>query len=355
MVEALVDILKGTNVLLGVFLAFYFLRSHENKTHFWLGALLGTLAGHFANLLLIDWLEIPHYGLVFGFIYGPVIYFFTRAHNRDVGKTIFHFLPALVLLAWIVLSRFMAFNTPASELVILQVLVGLHFISYCLLAWKESRNYRDVAVQTRANIEFDKMELITRIILLLGVIFLTGLIASIFEVEGASHLFPFALLVMSLVITLGLFGIIFYGMRYPEKFAVLTDDERQLAAQETRYAQSGLTDQMAKQYIDVLKSYMMKVKPFTRDNLTIADLAHATQIPPRYLSQVLNQNLDQNFFDFINSYRIKEAIELLEDQGLNISEVMYAVGFSSRSSFNTAFRKYVGITPTQYRRAQGKQ
>ena len=62
--------------------------------------------------------------------------------------------------------------------------------------------------------------------------------------------------------------------------------------------------------------------------------------------------LGKSFFDLINSYRIEEAKKMIkepEDEKMTISEVMYKVGFNSKSSFNTAFKKYTGLTPSEYK------
>jgi AraC-like DNA-binding protein len=82
-------------------------------------------------------------------------------------------------------------------------------------------------------------------------------------------------------------------------------------------------------------------------------MADDLQIPVRDLSLLINHKLDQHFFDFINSFRIEKAKKILEDPSKNkttVLEILYEVGFNSKSSFNTAFKKHVGLTPTQYRK-----
>ncbi|MDX1667550.1 MAG: helix-turn-helix domain-containing protein, partial [Saprospiraceae bacterium] len=82
------------------------------------------------------------------------------------------------------------------------------------------------------------------------------------------------------------------------------------------------------------------------------ELAEMLDLPAKTLSQVINESLDQHFFDFINQYRIEEAKRLLclsKNSFTTILEVMYAAGFNSKSSFNTAFKKHTGTTPSQFR------
>lgn len=98
--------------------------------------------------------------------------------------------------------------------------------------------------------------------------------------------------------------------------------------------------------------FIEKEKPYRDSMLSIKQLADQLDVPVRDLSLLINNVLNQNFFDFINQHRINEACELLKDPAFKrttILEIMYEVGFNSKSSFNTAFKKYTGQTPTEYR------
>lgn len=101
-----------------------------------------------------------------------------------------------------------------------------------------------------------------------------------------------------------------------------------------------------------LKKFMAEEKPFLDPSLTIQDVSRQIKIPVRDLSVLINHQLGQHFYDFINSYRIRYAMNLLKDPAktkLTILEILYEVGFNSKSSFNTAFKKHTGSTPTEYR------
>jgi AraC-like DNA-binding protein len=102
-----------------------------------------------------------------------------------------------------------------------------------------------------------------------------------------------------------------------------------------------------------LQQYMMEEKPFLNPSLTIQDISNKIEIPVRDLSLLINHKLEQHFFDFINTYRIENAKDILKDTTKNkitILEILYEVGFNSKSSFNTAFKKHTGLTPTLYRK-----
>ena len=102
-----------------------------------------------------------------------------------------------------------------------------------------------------------------------------------------------------------------------------------------------------------LKHYMAEEKPFLNPSLTIQDVSAAIQIPVRDLSLLINHKLEQHFYDFVNTYRIENAMNILKDvtkSKVTILEILYDVGFNSKSSFNTAFKKHTGNTPTTYRK-----
>jgi AraC-like DNA-binding protein len=76
-------------------------------------------------------------------------------------------------------------------------------------------------------------------------------------------------------------------------------------------------------------------------------------IPVHHLSQVLNDRLQQNFFDFVNSYRVEEVRRRISEPSgrtLTLMAIALDAGFNSKSVFNTAFRKYTCMTPSEFRK-----
>lgn len=108
-----------------------------------------------------------------------------------------------------------------------------------------------------------------------------------------------------------------------------------------------------KKQVEELKFYMTSKEPFLDSDLTIQSLASQLNKSVRDLSVLINYHFEQHFYKFINTYRINKAKKLLSDptqKDLTISEIFYKVGFNSKSSFNTTFKKQVGKTPTEYRK-----
>ena len=136
-------------------------------------------------------------------------------------------------------------------------------------------------------------------------------------------------------------------MRRPEPWAV--EDEQPSAK---KYEKSTLTSERSERYLDKLLQFMEKEKPFTDGDLTIQKLAEKLSIPANHLSQTINERLGQTFSDFINSYRIEEAKRKLLDPALkhlSVLGIAEEVGFNSKSSFNSVFKKYTNMTPSEFR------
>ena len=97
---------------------------------------------------------------------------------------------------------------------------------------------------------------------------------------------------------------------------------------------------------------MIERKPFTQKQFTINDLAHLLNTNRNYLSQIINDYYKTNFNNYINDLRIKEARKMLISSDYSyysIEGVGEAVGFHSKATFNTAFKKFTGVTPSFYK------
>ena len=134
-------------------------------------------------------------------------------------------------------------------------------------------------------------------------------------------------------------------MRNPELFNGIDKDIQPLT--------KGTIEEKGKyqKEIDHITQYMVTEKPYLEEALTLQTLAQKIGIPEKELSFLINKVIGKHFFDFINTYRIQEATTLLQDKTLNIQEIMYTVGFNSKSSFNTAFKKHTLTTPSNYRKS----
>lgn len=119
-----------------------------------------------------------------------------------------------------------------------------------------------------------------------------------------------------------------------------------------RYKGSPLSEEKSREYLALLLRDMEEEKAFKDPKLTLPRLAKRLSINSRYLSQIINESLEQNFYDFVNGYRIAEAKrELLdpEKDHYTIEAIAFEVGFNSKAAFYSTFKKQTRMTPSQFK------
>jgi len=118
------------------------------------------------------------------------------------------------------------------------------------------------------------------------------------------------------------------------------------------YGSSGLSEQKAELLEKKFDSLMAQDMLFLKNKLTLNEVAAQLHVPNQYISEILNSRKKVGFSDLINQYRIEEFIKRLEKgdyDHLTLHGLAQTVGFSSKSSFITNFKKFKGITPSEYK------
>ena len=138
--------------------------------------------------------------------------------------------------------------------------------------------------------------------------------------------------------------LVFKGLNQLKIFSGLTNGQK--------YSNALLPEPVIKKYAHQLTRIMQTQKPYLEPSVTIEDLSEKLSIPSWQLSQVINYSFKQNFYNFINGYRVNEVRQKLKDPANSqktILEILYDTGFNSKSTFNDVFKKYTGKTPTEFR------
>ncbi|MBL7994644.1 AraC family transcriptional regulator [bacterium] len=120
----------------------------------------------------------------------------------------------------------------------------------------------------------------------------------------------------------------------------------------TKYKNNKLTEDDRRKYLQRLNSHMETDKPFLNPEISLESLADEISVNPRTLSQIINETHNKSFKSYILEFRIKESMEMLADSNyseLTVLEILYKVGFNSKSSFNNQFKLYTDLTPQEYR------
>ncbi|MEO5911253.1 MAG: helix-turn-helix domain-containing protein [Pelobium sp.] len=149
----------------------------------------------------------------------------------------------------------------------------------------------------------------------------------------------------------------FKGVKQPEIFKKATRPDNNILETESiipskKYEKTRIFTQTIDTAIIRLTQLMETEKVYKNSQLTLPDLAVLTELPNHHLSQILNENLKLNFYDYVNKYRVEEVkCNLLNPQKNNFTILALALdaGFNSKASFNKAFKKHTGISPSEFK------
>lgn len=102
-----------------------------------------------------------------------------------------------------------------------------------------------------------------------------------------------------------------------------------------------------------LLAFMEEHRPYLDPDISLERLARRSGVKAKDISVLINQHHGVHFFDFINRYRIEHAKRLLVETDQTVTDILFASGFNAKSSFNSAFRKHAGTTPSMFRKENG--
>ena len=191
-------------------------------------------------------------------------------------------------------------------------------------------------------------------------LYILGIFFATISVESLSLFIDFgnyysAIVLLSFISVLLFINILtLKSLRAPISSKGITPEEAGVYnAQKIKYRGSSITGDKSKELYGQIQTLMDEQKPYTEFRLTLQQLANMLHITAADLSQIVNENANMNFNDFVNSYRIELAKSLIrEKQGWLIKEIMYESGFQSSSTFNSAFKKLTGLSPSVYYKQQ---
>ena len=356
-----------TIVQLFIFILFLIDKKHRHLANCMLALFLFTQAFGILNYTCMRHLEItlahPDFIFLLGdvrFLWGPVLYLYVQAltvrNYRLSWKHLFHGLPYCLSLIYLFFN--FHFQGIAIKRMILEDIVTGHYYSrywilsiltlqiliYNIASLLILRLYNKRIKEQYSSIE--KLNLSWLRFFIFGYIisyFISSANALIFQ--STSHWSE-----ISAMITFGafflFFNIIFYkGLVQPDIFSGL--------AQKSKYQTLSLKPEQIELYLKIISDYMIHQEAYLKPGLTLNDMANDIHIAPRHISQLVNKQFSQNFYEYVNKYRIDHAIKILTDPSkrkMTILEILYESGFGTKSAFNKAFKNKTGLTPTKFRR-----
>lgn len=300
---------------------------------------------------------------------GSLIYMYIRFITGEIetlkGKDLLHLIPFPLFLAVLFLYRFAGpgtgekgFSPFVSSFALLSLVIPT---VYTTVSFLKIRHYAKRVENWFSDTERMSISWLRRITvpgLLLFVMWDMGFAATALHLVPRNSFIPlphlFLIALICLITT-------YHVVRQPDIFSASRDmkaldssgDEPDGSRE--KYAKQSIDLDMQQNYLDSLLTHMLEKKPYLNEDITIRGLSQEVGIPIHHLSIVINNMLHKNFSAFINEYRIKEALTMLDApdaEEVNILSVAFTSGFSSKSSFNSAFKKITGKTPSEYRERQ---
>lgn len=144
----------------------------------------------------------------------------------------------------------------------------------------------------------------------------------------------------------------YFGLRHPSLFVPPVSAAPTPTDETPAYARTGMRPAAAARHAARLTAMMETEHLYRRGDLTLPDLADALGLSPHNLTEVLSTQLGQSFYDMVNGYRVREVQTRLTDPSavhLTVLALGMDAGFNAKSSFNAAFKRHTGMTPSEYR------
>lgn len=297
------------------------------------------------------WVHLNLIAFPFWTLYGPLIYFYMRRVVTGIGigpKDIFHLVPTVLVI--LSLGPFYILDGTQKIQIVLELgplaytwfpswgiwLLAAHLIIYAIVTYAKFHNVTTLGYQQKLWLNW-----LMGSYFAFSILFLSFIILVNFNIMSPQYDY---FIDLGIVTTVSV--IMYFGFMQPEIFEGRLFREILPLA---KYRKSGLDKETALKLKSKLDALMREHKLYKEPDLRLDDLSTKLQTSRNYISQVINEEFNKNFFDFINSYRISEAIDILQhEKNSKITDVLYDVGFNNRSSFYKAFKKNTGCNPKEF-------
>lgn len=344
--------------------------------------LLAALVGALSLMLLLGVLEMrwglsshPHLLALTAplpFLFGPLLFLYVAALTRPAARFevrwLFHGLPfaadVLFLLEGFYLKSgpeklalaqayLAGHGSPALDF--FEVLQTVQATAYLFASWVALRRYARKIEGYYSDVERIDLRWLMGMVLAHAAVWSIVIAGRVLRTAGFA---PEALQGLSQAVQVGsalvVFATGYMSLWQPELFekAQAAGAAEPARRPLPKYQRNRVDDREAAELARKLTTHMRDRKPYRDGALTLQALADAVGATPHMLSQVLNLHLRKSFFFFVNSYRTDELMAALNDPAQShrgVLELALEAGFNSKSTLNSFFKRYTGVTPTEFR------
>ncbi|MVO09385.1 helix-turn-helix domain-containing protein [Flavobacterium sp. TP390] len=302
------------------------------------------------------------------FVISPIFYLSVSYFVAPIKKwktiEFLHFFFALLMLLLILMSHlFEAYVEPeevnpetvANVTIVFNIIFSLQVVPYCIMAFIKIIKHQKNIQSFNSTIENVDLKWLKNIIISVFVIAVFWVGDIVFKLSDTNSIFNLG---SSLLYLIGILYIAYYWLKQKEIFPYNLIEKEEI---ETIIAEKALPEDNRKKLLTDEKLEELKIellelisskKPFLDNELSLVKLASLLNVSPHILSYLINKGFDENFFQFVNRYRIEEAKKLLLDPKmahLSLLGIGFEVGFNSKTVFNTTFKKVTGQTPSEFK------
>lgn len=310
--------------------------------------------------ILIDLFNLPV------FVVGPLIYlsitfFVSPSKKLSFKEYSLHFLFPALLSFLIVLSYLMPNQEDLKEdaatleiinIIVILVLIILPLTIYWLLSYmKLLRHQRNVYLFT-SNVETIDLTWMRFFMWGLALMIIAWFCELVWENLIVST-------ISSIIYLISAFYLAYFALQQGEVFSANEHQAKELKViiEENQQSSSTKKQLLGEDDLNILKkrlsAMMQDEKPYLDSTLNLSKLAQLMQVSTHELSYIINTSFEDNFFNFVNRYRVEESKVLLlsnEYKHLSMVGIAYEAGFNSKTAFNTAFKKMTGVSPTEFQK-----
>jgi AraC-like DNA-binding protein len=285
------------------------------------------------------------------FLYISILYF-TSFSKTFEKKILWHFLPFLIFLlfrfSFFITGKNMEFSYQTGRVVffILQTVLPFQALIYWYLSFRRLQNHLKNIHEFSSSIEKIDLSWLKYFLLVLVLIIVVWFNLIFFNLERLIEFTPFIYL-------LSVFFLAYFSLQQKEVFDFNKKELNELSTIKTDKKESPkrVSENRLNELDTKLQALMNLEKVYLENDLSLPKLANRLDASCNETSFAINELYGDNFYNFINKYRIEEAKTVLlsaKYSQLNILGIAYESGFNSKTTFNTTFKKHTGVSPTEF-------
>jgi AraC-like DNA-binding protein len=308
------------------------------------------------------------------FLHGPLFWFYTlsltKQNFRFKKADLLHAIPFASV---IIIKSLVSLHADNSLVDFVKLIALLKFISlfiYTIFIFLRVKKYQKSVTHIFSNLENKQLDWLKFLSLGIIVLWLIGILSNLFDWFNFSGTYQYDGVLFQVSVDTFIVVMMYFGFQQKDIYTVsgkmeslkeiksppeivLNEEIETSHLQSIKYQKSGLSEKQSNEIHAALINLLVREEIYKNDDLTLYNLASMLKVTPNHLSQVINSIEGRSFFDLINYHRIeavKNSITLKEKEHLTIVGIAYECGFNSKAAFNRAFKKFTGLTPTEYKK-----